>query len=228
MSESTGIVRIVIEAVDKRTFASALDWPGWCRSGKKTPDAAIDELLAYRPRYNDVLRLAGITAIPDPGDAVDMVDRVEGTGVTDFGAPDVVQAVERKSMDDDECTRHLAILRAIWRYFDNVANEVSPELRKGPRGGGRDRDRVIDHVIQADHSYARQIGVRTPPFNSFDSDAVRAHREAVFDAIPGLRNGEPVRPNGWPVRYAIRRMAWHVLDHAWEMQDKDLTGEGGA
>ena len=222
------ITRVVLETGKQKAFASALDWPGWSRAGKKTTDAAIDELLAYRTRYNRVLRLVGIAAIPDPGGNVDVVDTVEGNAITDFGVPEAIHAVERKSMDDDECTRQLAVLRATWRYFDNVAVEVSPELRKGPRGGGRDRDRIIDHVIQADRSYARKIGVRTPPFDSLDSDAVQAHHEAVFDAIPGFRNGEPIRPNGWPVRYAIRRMAWHVLDHAWEMQDKDLTGESDA
>lgn len=128
-------------------------------------------------------------------------------------------------MDSDECIRHLAVLRGIWRYFDNVAVEVSPELRKGPRGGGRDRDKIIDHVIQADRSYACKIGVRTPPFDSFDPDVVQAHHEAVYAAIPGLRDGQPLTEKGWPVRYAIRRMAWHVLDDAWEMQDKDLTGK---
>lgn len=222
VSQHQGI-RVVLETGKQKVFASALDWPGWSRSGKKTADAAIEELLAYRERYNEVLHLAGIAAISDPGDQVDVVDTVEGTGVTDFGVPDAVHEAEGKSMDDDECARQLALLRASWRYFDNVAVEVSPELRKGPRGGGRDRDKIIDHVIQADRGYARQIGVRTPPFDSFDADAVEAHHEAVFVAIPGLSNGEPVRPNGWPVRYAIRRMAWHILDHAWEMQDKDLS-----
>ena len=24
----------------------------------------------------------------------------------------------------------------------------------------------------------------------------------------------------WPPRYTIRRITWHVLDHAWEMQDR--------
>ena len=52
---------------------------------------------------------------------------------------------------------------------------------------------------------------------------MNAHHEAVFAAIPGLRKGEIATSSGWPVRYAIRRMAWHVLDHAWEMQDKDLS-----
>lgn len=225
LSRTDRHVRVVLETGKQKVFASALDWPGWSRAGKRSTDAAIDELLAYRTRYNKVLRLAGIAAISDPGDHIDVVDTVEGTGVTDFGVPDAVHAAEGKSMDDDECARQLALLRASWRFFDDVASEVSPELRKGPRGGGRDRDRLLDHVVQADRSYARQVGVRTPPFDSFDAGAVRAHHDAVFAAIPGLRDGMPLTERGWPVRYTIRRMAWHVLDHAWEMQDKDLTGE---
>src|SRR5690606_25926346 len=110
--------------------------------------------------------------------------------------------------------------RACWSVFGDVASSVSAELRKGPRGGGRDRDQIIDHVIQADRGYGRPIGVRTAPFDSFDDAATQAHREAVYAAIPELRGGDPVKTNGWPVRYFIRRAAWHVLDHAWEMQDK--------
>ncbi len=53
--------------------------------------------------------------------------------------------------------------------------------------------------------------------------AVIVHREAVFAAIPGIRGGEIVAKGGWPVRDAIRRRAWHILDHAWEMEDKDLS-----
>jgi hypothetical protein len=116
-------------------------------------------------------------------------------------------------------------LRACWEVFDDVAATVSAELRKGPRGGGRDRDGIVDHVVQADRGYGRRIGVRTPPFDSFDAGAVEAHREAIYAAIPLLSDGEPVKSKGWPVRYFIRRAAWHVMDHAWEMEDKDLTGE---
>src|SRR5438067_302187 len=34
----------------------------------------------------------------------------------------------------------------------------------------------------------------------------------------------PTGDRGWPVRYAARRMAWHVLDHAWEMEDRVPNG----
>lgn len=159
-------LQVVLEVGKQKVFASAIDWSGWPRAGKKTSEAAIDELLAYRERYHEVLRPAGIAAILNPGDRVDEIDTLEGTGVTDFGVPDAVHAIEHRSMDDEECARQLTVLRAIWKYFDDSAVKVSPELRKDPRGGGRDRDKIIDHVIQADRSYARHIGVRTPPFDT--------------------------------------------------------------
>jgi len=221
-------VRVVLEQGKQKAFASAIDWPGWVRPGKKTGEAAIEALLAYRTRYNQVLRLAGIAAIHDPSDHIDVIDTVAGTGVTDFGVPERIHVVEHEPLPDDECQRQVSVLRACWRYFGQVTDDVSPVLRKGPRGGGRDRDKIVDHVIQADRTYARKLGVRTPPFDSFDPGASAAHHEAVYEAIAGLRSGATVAPNGWPVRYAIRRMAWHILDHAWEMQDKDLTGKAAA
>ncbi len=217
-------LRIVLETGKQKVFASAIDWPGWSRSGKKTADAAIEELLAYRERYNEMLS-PGHVRHPPAAPAVSIVQEIEGDATTDFGVPSNVAEDDFEPLEGTALDHHHRILVATWSYFDKVASDVGPRMRKGPRGGGRDRDKIIDHVIQADRSYGRQIGVRTPPFDSFDADAVQAHHAAVFDTIPGLRNGEPVRPNGWPVRYAIRRMAWHVLDHAWEMQDKDLTGK---
>jgi hypothetical protein len=220
MTGDDSVLRLVMEVGKSKTFASALDWPGWSRSNK-TEEAAIDALLDYAGRYIPVVRLAGLDATWQ--EMVDVIDRQPGTATTEFGVPVVIHAVEREPMSEEECARQVALLQACWRFFDEVSRTVSAELRKGSRGGGRDRDKMIDHVIQADRGYGRQIGVRTPPFDTFDVDAVRAHHEAVFAAISSLRDGEPGKPNGWPVRYAIRRMAWHVLDHAWEMQDKDLS-----
>ncbi|HYH12465.1 MAG TPA: hypothetical protein VD789_08945 [Thermomicrobiales bacterium] len=219
----TKLNRVVIETGSKKVFASALDWPGWSRSGRTEHDA-LQTLADYADRYHIVASLAGLDGVPEIAKDLDVVEHCAGSGATDFGVPERVAECERDPMTEAECERQLALLRACWRYFDDVASRVSAELRKGPRGGGRDRDRIIDHVVQADRGYGRQIGVRTPAFDSFDGDAVRAHREAIYAVIPMLRNGEPGRPNGWPVRYFIRRAAWHVLDHAWEMEDKDLTG----
>ncbi len=216
----TGLNRVVIETGKKKVFATAIDWPGWSRSGKTEADA-LEMLANYADRYRRVVDLAGAGVLPE---TFEVVERLDGSGATDFGVPDRVAEADRQPVTDLECDRQLALLRACWGVFDEVAAKVSSQLRKGPRGGGRDRDKIIDHVVLADRSYGRQIGVRTPPFDSFDEGAVATHHDAIFAAIPGLRGGDPIKPNGWPVRYFIRRAAWHVLDHAWEMEDKDLTG----
>ena len=215
-------LRILIETAPKKTFASALDWPGCSRSGKTESDA-IDSLLAYADRYRVVTDLAGLT-FPNSFDA-DIVDRLPGDMTTEFGVPSLIHSIERESVDESEIDRQSAILSASWKFFGNVRGVVSAELQKGPRGGGRDRDRIVDHVIQADRTYARHIDVKSPTFDSFDEVAVDVHHQAVLSAIPELRDGLPSSEKGWPVRYAIRRMAWHILDHAWEMQDKDLTSK---
>lgn len=213
--------RVVIETGSKKVFATAIDWPGWSRSGKTEADA-LEVLADYAERYRRVVDLAGAGELPE---TFEVTERVEGSGATDFGVPDRVVDADREPMTEAECGRQIALLRACWEVFDDVAARVSAELRKGPRGGGRDRDQIIDHVVQADRGYGRRIGVRTPPFDTCDTAAVQAHREAIFAAIPALRDGAPVRAKGWPARYFIRRAAWHVMDHAWEMEDKDLTGK---
>lgn len=213
--------RIVIETGSKKVFATAIDWPGWSRSGKTEADA-LEVLADYAGRYRRVVDLAGCGPMPD---GFEVIEYLEGSGATDFGVPDRVAEVDSEPMSDAECERHLGLLRACWSVFGEISSSVSAELRKGPRGGGRDRDAIIDHVVQADRGYGRRIGVRTPPIDTFDPEAVRAHHEAIYAAVPPMRDGKPAQPKGWPVRYFIRRAAWHVMDHAWEMEDKDLTGK---
>lgn len=216
--------RVVIETGRKRVFASAVGWPGWSRSAA-TENHTIATLIAYADRYGEVVELTGgDLALPLEADLV-IVDRRPGTGTTDFGAPGIVHDLDQEPMTNEECQRHLLLLRASWKLLDRVEQSVTPGMKKGPRGGGRDRDQIIAHVIEADRTYARKIGVRTAPLEVSDRLAVTAHRETVFAAIPKLRDGKVAIDKGWPVRYAIRRMAWHIVDHAWEMQDKDLSSE---
>jgi hypothetical protein len=223
MPERTGRQDAVVEATDKKAFASMLDWPGWSR-GAKTEADAIETLLAYAPRYRPVIEIAGLQRLPG---TIEVIDRVPGDGATSFGVPGKVHTVDYEPIDAVELKRQMAILRACWTFFDDVAATVSAELRKGPRGGGRDRDEIIAHTVEADRGYARQIGVLTSPFDPFDRAARNAQLEAAFAAMPDKSDGR-VEGKKWPLRYLIRRMAWHILDHAWEMEDKDLSGEAPA
>lgn len=220
----TAPIRIVSESGSKKVFVSALDWPGWSRSGK-TEEAALATLADYTDRYQRVVDLAGEGSLPSIPEGVDIVERLQGSGATDFGVPDRAAQCENEPMTEEECERQIRILRACWRYFDDVVPRVSAELRKGPRGGGRDRDEIVEHVLGADRSYARNLGVKTPEAAVFTPDGLQAHRDAVCEAVRD-HNARGVSARKWPVRYFLRRAAWHVLDHAWEMEDKDLTPTG--
>jgi hypothetical protein len=139
-----------------------------------------------------------------------VVGRAPGTASTDFGAPDVAYEQDREPLDPAAADRMTGLLAAAWAAFDDVVAAAPPVLRKGPRGGGRDRDAIADHVREAERSYARKIGVRLPPRTPWP-----AQRQAILAA---LRAGAP--DGAWPARYMLRRVAWHVLDHAWEIEDR--------
>jgi hypothetical protein len=196
-------VRVGLELGKKWAFASALDWPGWCRRGKGE-EAALDTLLDYAERYAAV---AGPGF--EPGD-IQVVGRVAGTSITDFGAPDVPGPWDDEPLEPAEAGRLTGLLEACWDYLDPVVAAAPEVLRKGPRGGGRDRDAIADHVREAERTFGRKAGIRVPPRTPWSEQ-----RTALAAA---LRAGAP--GGTWPVRYVIRRSAWHVLDHAWEIEDK--------
>lgn len=209
---------VLIESTDSKSFASMLDWPGWSRSAKTEADA-LATLEAYADRYRQVIHLAGLQQLPA---SFEIVDRIPGNGATSFGVPDHVHAMEYESISSGDAKRLIEILQACRSYFDDVRARVSPELRKGPRGGGRDRDDIVIHTLEADRGYARRIGVRTAPFDPLNEGARADHLEVVDATLLDRRDGH-VEGKDWPMRYAIRRMAWHILDHAWELEDKDLS-----
>lgn len=203
-------LRIALELGRTKVFASALDWPGWSRWGG-TDESAIDELLAYAERYAVVAVRAG-ARFPASFD-VTVVERLPGTTTTDFGAPAVPAAVELDPLSAPALARQVALMRASWELFDEVVASAPATLRKGPRGGGRDRDDVVAHVHEAERAYARKVGVRHPPFRA--PGAVEAMRaDLVATLLSGTATGD------WPPAYAIRRITWHVVDHLWEVEDK--------
>jgi len=207
---------LAIEAGDKKVFASALDWPGWSRSGR-TQEAAIESLLAYAARYAQVIERAGLD-FPTSFDA-DVADEQGGGSGTDFGVPSVLlHDDDARPVDAAEAARLAAIVEAAWATFDDVAASAPAELRKGPRGGGRDRDKMVDHVNEADWYYAKELGIRMPPPTS--RAGTEALRAAMLDVLRRPSDGSPLADRKWRARYAVRRIAWHALDHAWEMQDR--------
>jgi hypothetical protein len=211
------IVPVFLEVGSKRIFASAADWPGWCRTAK-TEELTLETLLAYAPRFEVVARHAGI-AFPSAIE-LSVVEQMPGDATTDFGAPSMTADAEREKLTAAKAKRQVALVRAAWAVLAEIAAQSPAELRKGPRGGGRDRDKMLDHVVGAESAYARKIGlkIKQPAFD--DDDAVAAMRDEIAAVLGSTSDGSPVVERGWTSRYTARRIAWHALDHAWEMQDR--------
>jgi hypothetical protein len=197
-------LRIYFETGKRWLFVGALDWPGWCRRDR-SEEAALDTLLEYASRYSKAVGVAV------PTGSVEVVGRVETrSGMADFGAPGAVGPWDSEALSTRELGRHLGLLEASWAYLDRVAAISPANLRKGPRGGGRDREAMLKHVQEAERAYAPKVGCRVPPRTPWDEQRTMI--------VTGLRAAPA--DSAWPVRYTIRRLAWHILDHAWEMEDR--------
>ena len=220
-------VRTVLEVSAKRSFASAVDWPGWSRSGR-SPDEARNALFRYAERYAKVARRAGIAfATPTAVDELEIAERLPGNRTTEFGAPSAIATAEEETPDADELTRLIALLEAAWATFDAAARLAEGvSLASGPRGGGRTLDAMRSHVRQAEAAYLSRLGSRAPAASDEGPDRpMRLLRERFVAATRAIAAGQPLPDPSrtrthWPVRYAIRRAAWHVLDHAWELEDR--------
>ena len=221
---SSGRVAVFLEVTPEQAVASALDWPGWCRAGRDD-DAALETLASYAGRYAPVAAHAGVS-FPSTV-AFGVAERGPGGPATAFAAPEcrrpfpqVTAGAERAKVTPAAARRLAGLVTAAWAAFDEVAAASPAELRKGPRGGGRDRDQLIGHVIGADTAYARKLGVKRKQPAAGDTAAIGELREALAVVVGAPSDGSPVVRGGWTPRYAARRIAWHVLEHAWEMQDR--------
>ena len=211
----------------KKVVAIAIDWPGLER-GAKTESEAIEKLRAYMPRYSQVAELADMQAAFDPIQHIDVVDQYPGTGSTDFwGISFAFSSIDKQDMSDDELERELRLMQACWAFFDDVRGRVSAEMQKGPRGGGRGRDQIVRHTLAAEQDWAKGVGVIAPDDVMLTDEGLKGYRAAYCQAIRDYHaQGKWAgKRSPWPLRYLIRHTAFHTLDHAWEMEDKDLTSK---
>lgn len=215
-------VDVVVEAVPTRAFATAVAWPGWCRRGKDEEDA-LETLLSYADRYRRALgSLTEMLKFPRRIELV-VVERFEGTSSTAFGVPAHPPSADQGPVTPAELRRLLTLLRAAWATFDDVYAETDTVLRAGPRGGGRDLEAIRVHVAESEHAYLTKLGGKQPAEDA--AARMRALREAFIEAAEARAAGElpDVGPRGGTrssAPEAIRRSAWHALDHAWEIEDR--------
>jgi hypothetical protein len=220
----TNQLRVTLEIglKGKKVAAVAPDWPGLER-GAKTEEAAIARLQSYLPRYAQVAKLAGMDGEFAAINTVDIVEQYPGTGSTDFwGISFAFSSIDRQAISSEELERELTLMQACWAFFDDVRFRVSAEMQKGPRGGGRDRDHIVRHTLGAEKDWAAKLGLHTLDAANLTDEVLRAHRDTYCNVIRAFHS-EGKMARTWPLRYLIRHTAYHTLDHAWEMEDKDLT-----
>jgi hypothetical protein len=223
-------MRVVLEVGPrgKKVVAVAVEWPGLER-GAANGEAAVERLLGYRARYARVAELAGMGAAFAGAGGVEVVEEYPGTGSTDFwGISFAYSGIDREAVTDEALERELALMRASWAFFDEVRARVSAGLRQGPRGGGRDRDGIVRHTVGTEQDWGKMLGLPGYAGEAPSDEGLRAHREAYCAAIrahhaEGKTAGRVARK---PLRFLIRHTAFHTLDHAWEMEDRDLTAAG--
>lgn len=218
-------VTLEIGPKGKKMAAVAPDWPGLER-GEKTQEAAVARLEAYIPRYAPIAKLAGMAAEFGAVTTLNIVEQYTGPGSTDFwGISFGSSSIDKQAVSREELERELLLMQACWTFFDNVRFRVSAEMQKGPRGGGRDRDDIVRHTLYTEQGWAKKIGVLTPDDAILTDEGLKTHRDAYCHAIRDYHSeGKLVgKMAKWPLRYLIRHTAYHTLDHAWEMEDKDQT-----
>ena len=222
-------VAVYLELGAKRTFAGALDWPGWCRQGPNEADA-LAALFAYGPRYASILagtRLGFVA--PKALTQIIVVERLPGTATTDFGAPGVPPTIDHERLCDAAALRRFEeILRAGWNALDEAVESADGKtLTRGPRGGGRSLEAIVRHVIEADAGYLGAVGWKAPKAAE-PRERLTAIREAILAALEASAAGEiPAKgPRGgvrWTARYFVRRVAWHLIAHVWEIQRRAVS-----
>jgi hypothetical protein len=210
-------IAVTIEQTPKKTFVSAVDWPGWSR-GAKTEELALEALAAYAARYAPIAKAAS-QEFPVAVD-LEVVERQVGSSGTEFGVPSQPSDHDRRPLTVAEAERLAALVDAAWSAFDRIAAAAPEELRKGPRGGGRSTSKIVAHVMDSDRAYANEIGIRIRQFAPGDRGPVAAMRADMLDVLRAARDSGPLGGRRWPARYAAHRIAWHALDHAWEIEDR--------
>jgi hypothetical protein len=223
---------IFLETGKKRVFAGAVEWPGWCRGGRDE-QSALQSLLESAPRYEHVIKNAALPFTPPRNlSAFHIIERVEGNATTDFGAPNILLACDALPVLETDLLRLTAIFAACWAAFDlAVQQAVGKVLRTGPRGGGRRLDAIFEHVLGSAESDLTSIGASRPKTVTENwEQRLAAFHSTAINSLAAAARGEIAHtgPRGgkrWSPRTYVRRSAWHILDHVWEIEDRVINQE---
>ena len=226
----TSRVPVYVEIGAKKVFAGAIEWPGWCRSGRSEA-GALANLAAYASRYARVAESAKVRfTAPADAEQLEIVERLKGKSGTDFGVASASPKADGSPFEEKELARQTALLTACWDAFDRAADAANGvKLSLGPRGGGRKLAKIVDHVAESEEAYLGQLGAKLPP--EARKLGIAGMRKAMLDALAARARDEPVAvprntKHPWTPRYTMRRSAWHALDHAWEIEDRSAQNEG--
>ena len=218
----TDRLRVLVEIgpKGKRIVAAAMDWPGLERGGRSEYEA-IERLLAYVPRYAPVAERVGLREALERSVQPHVIERTPGNTSTDWwGIAHVPSVIEADPLSHAELERRIGLMRAAWDHFDHASKSAAAPLTKGPRGGGRERDQIIRHVYASErHNFWRKVAIRENDEVRLTPEELSAFRERYLAAIREYHAAHrPARR--WPLRFLIRRTAQHVMDHAWELEDR--------
>lgn len=218
--------RIYIEKGRKTVFAGSIDWPGWVAQGDSESDA-IQNLFNIAERYARVMHAAQIDfSTPISHADLEVIETIEGGYATDLGGPRAVPHFDETEMTEKDLSAYQELLMAIWRAFDTaVLSSDGLMLLPANKGGLIDVYAIIGHTIQNDQSDLERLGLTYRlRLHEDPLDELRDIREAMLRAITRVAFNEIPRREllgeVWTARTFIRKIAWHTLSHAWEIEDR--------
>jgi hypothetical protein len=151
-------------------------------------------------------------------------ERLCGDSGTDMGTlSGVAPACDSRPITAADHKRLVAFLEAAWRTLDQAVSQArGKDLRQGARGGGRTLDAIVQHVLDGEGGYLRRLEYKRSAAQESDVALSRAAmREALANAVRGeVPEFGPRGGKRWSGRYFVRREVWHVVDHAWEIEDR--------
>ena len=207
----------------RRPSRTALDWPGWARSGK-TEELALEALARRGAALRGRRARPAMRFEPPTTSTIEVVEADRRRRAAPSSASRrSSRRTDRRPVDGRRGrSGSPALVEAAWDRLRPRSPPRRPaELRKGPRGGGRDRDKIVAHVIECGRRLrARDRASRGAARPAGRPAAIAAMRAAMLEVLRRAVDGSPLAGRKWPPRYAARRIAWHALDHAWEIEDR--------